>query len=126
MIDWNDTYLCILDDPIKDKDLKADYRNTYRRLRNKHPFANVTQNRLWHAHDDMFFADSTDCLGVQVADLCAYFVRLHLEGTPEPENFYDIIAPQVICSKPEPEWGQFGHLFREHQSVSVVKGDGVS
>lgn len=114
VIDWNDTFLCILDD-CNDKVLKADYKRTYRSLRTKHPFVPKTKNRLWHAHDDMFFADSTDCLGVQIADLCNYFVRLHLEGVDEPQNFYQMISEQVICSKPEPEWSQYGHLFRAHK-----------
>jgi Protein of unknown function (DUF3800) len=113
-IDWGDTYLCILDD-CNDKNLKSEYRSTYRRLRTKHPYANVDKTRLWHAHDDMFFADSTDCVGVQVADLCCYFVRMHLEGIPDKGDFFQLIAPQVVCSKPEPEWSQFGHLFRSHE-----------
>jgi hypothetical protein len=116
LIDWSDTYLCILDD-CNDKKLKDEHGNIYRRLRPKHPFANVNSNRLWHAHDDMFFADSTDCIGVQLADLCAYFVRLHLEGTPEPENFFEMIATEVVCAKPEPEWSKFGELFRDHKGA---------
>jgi hypothetical protein len=112
-IDWNDTYLCILDD-CDDKNLKSDFKKTYRNLRTKHPFVSSGKNRLWHAHDDMFFADSSDCLGIQIADLCNYFVRLHLEQIEEPQNFYEMIATRVICAKPEPEWGQYGHLFRAH------------
>lgn len=113
VIDWNDTFLCILDD-CSDQKLKAQFKHTYRVLRKKHPFVPNGEHRLWHAHDDMFFADSTDCLGVQIADLCAYFVRLHLEETPEPQNFYGMFSKHVICAKPEPEWSSYGHLFRTH------------
>jgi hypothetical protein len=60
----------------------------------------------------MFFADSTDCIGVQIADLCNYFVRLRLEGTEEPQKFYEMFADLAICAKPDPEWNQYGHLFR--------------
>jgi hypothetical protein len=115
LIDWDDTYLCILDD-CSDKELKANLRKSYRSLRSKYPF--ITQkNRLWHAHDDMFFADSTDCLGIQIADLCNFFVRLRLEGKEEPQHFYDMIARQVICARTEPEWGQYKHLLRNHEAV---------
>jgi hypothetical protein len=114
VIDWNDTFLCILDD-CNDKNLKAEYKKTYRTLRTKHPFKPQTKNRLWHAHDDMFFADSTDCLGVQMADLCNYFVRMRLDGVDEPQNFYDIISKQIICAKPKPDWDRYGHLFRTHE-----------
>src|SRR5262245_26450284 len=63
VLDWKDTFLCILDD-FSDKNLKAQFKQTYRTLRTKHPFLPTSECRLWHAHDDMFFADSTDCLGV--------------------------------------------------------------
>jgi hypothetical protein len=37
----------------------------------------------------MFFADSTDSLGLQIADLCNYFVRLHLVGVAEKGGVLD-------------------------------------
>lgn len=125
LIDWNDTFLCILDD-CSDRELKKEYKTTYRRLRNKYPFANVAENRLWHAHDDMFFADSADCLGVQVADLCNYFVRMHIEAIPEPQNFYRLISERVICAKPEPEWSQFKRMFRDDKGLGYGENTRVS
>ena len=112
-IDWNDTYLCILDD-CDNKGLKDEFRKTYRTLRTKHPFIPPHENRLWHAHDDMFFADSKDCLGIQMVDLCNYFVRRHLAGDPEPDNFYKVFADQIICAKSEPESTSYQELFRSH------------
>ena len=128
VLDWQDTYLCILDD-CENNNLKNEYRKTYRTLRRKHPFAGIPSNRLWHAHDDMFFADSTDSLGLQIADLCNYFVRLHLEGTAEKDGVLqleglkekrthdELISPQVICAKPSPEWQKYSHLFRNHEDI---------
>jgi hypothetical protein len=128
VLDWQDTYLCILDD-CGNNNVKSEYRRTYRSLRSKHPFAESSRNRLWHAHDDIFFADSTDSLGLQIADLCNYFVRLHLEGIAEKDGvlqlegmkeknaFYELISPQVICAKPSPEWQKYGHLFRNHEDL---------
>jgi hypothetical protein len=113
VIDWNDAFLCILDD-CSDGNLKTEFKKTYRSLRKKHPFIPQSKNRLWHGHDDMFFADSTDCLGIQISDICNYFVRLHLESIEEPQNFYQMFSKQVICARPEPEWKQYGHLFRTH------------
>ena len=75
----------------------------------------------------MFFAVSADSLGLQLADLCNYFVRLHLDGIAEKEGvlrlegmakknaFYELSLPQAICSKPSPEWQQYGHNFRNHE-----------
>ncbi len=120
-IDWNDTCLYILDD-CDNKDLKLQLRNTYRTLRVKYPLVPPFQNRLWHAHDDMFFADSKDCLGIQIVDLCNYFTRMHLTGEAEPHNFYEIFSARVSYAKPEPEWTNYGHLFcvddNKHVTVS--------
>lgn len=112
-LDWKDTCLYILDD-CDDKILKDQFRKTYRTLRVKHPFVPPHKSRLWHAHDDMFFGDSKDCLGIQMVDLCNYFVRRHLAGEPEPQNFYQMFSEQAICAKPEPEWSSYGGLFRQH------------
>jgi hypothetical protein len=112
-LDWKDTCLYILDD-CDDKQLKDQFHKTYRTLRVKHPFVPPHNNRLWHAHDDMFFGDSKDCLGIQIVDLCNYFVRRHLAGDPEPQNFYEMFSEQVICAKPDPEWSLYGNLFRQH------------
>jgi hypothetical protein len=118
-LDWKDTCLYILDD-CDDSQLKGQFRKTYRTLRVKHPFAPLShENRLWHAHDDMFFGDSKDCLGIQMVDLCNYFVRRHLAGEPEPQNFYQMFSEQVICAQPQPEWSLYGALFRQHRAASV-------
>jgi len=115
LLDFKDTCLYILDD-CDNKELKDQFRKTYRTLRVKRPFIFVPphNNRLWHAHDDMFYADSKDCLGIQIVDLCNYFVRRHLAGEHEPKNFYEMFSEQVICAKPEPEWSLYGNLFRQH------------
>ena len=112
-IDWNDTYLCILDD-CDSKAVKDEFRKTYCTLRSKRLFIPPHENRLWHAHDDLFFADSKDCLGIQIVDLCNYFVRRHLAGDPEPDNFYKLFADQIICAKPEPETTSYRDIFCIH------------
>jgi hypothetical protein len=117
-IDWNDTCLYVVDD-CDNKELKTQLRNTYHTLRVKHPMVPPFENRLWHAHDDMFFANSKDCLGIQIVDLCNYFVRMHLAGEVEPHNFYELFSGQISCAQPEPEWTQFGHMFRAHDPVAA-------
>lgn len=57
IIDFNDHYLLILDDNQTNRELKKQLRETYRLLRWAHPYARRTENRLWHAHDDMYFGD---------------------------------------------------------------------
>jgi hypothetical protein len=112
-LDWKDTCLYILDD-CADRSQKEQFRSTYRTLRTKHPWVPPYENRLWHAHDNMFFADSKDCAGIQIVDLCNYFVKRHLAGESDPQNFYQMFSEQVICAKPEPEWTHYGELYRQH------------
>ena len=61
----------------------------------------------------MFLADSKDCVGIQMVDLCNYFLKRRLSGEPDPQNFYGFFSEQVICAKPEPEWTTYGALFKE-------------
>jgi hypothetical protein len=58
--------------------------------------------KLVHLHDDMYFGSSKDSIGVQLADLCGYFIAKHLEGDAAGEGFYDIIKDRIVYSKLEP------------------------
>jgi hypothetical protein len=117
-INWKDMCLYIADDNQTNAELKKKLRKTYRILRVKRPFIPPHNNRLWHAHDEMYFGDSKDSTGIQIVDLCNYFMWMHLEGKEEPQGFYDIFAEQVICARPEPEWSTFRNLFRIHMAES--------
>ncbi len=57
---------------------------------------------LRHVHDEMYFGDSADSVGIQMADLCAYFIAKRLEEDFISEGFYRIIEKQVIVSAVEP------------------------
>jgi len=46
-------------------------------------------------HDDMYFGDSRYSIGIQLADLCSYFIARHLEGDTEIEGFYKMIEPRI-------------------------------
>ncbi len=43
--------------------------------------------RLWYVHDDMYFGSSKDSVGIQLADLCGYFIAKHLEGDVSIDGF---------------------------------------
>ncbi|MFZ1009750.1 MAG: hypothetical protein WAN65_23125, partial [Candidatus Sulfotelmatobacter sp.] len=53
-IDYSDQYLLIVDE-TKDQELKKRLRNSYRLLRAARPYVVKAPNRLWHAHDAMYF-----------------------------------------------------------------------
>ncbi len=57
----------------------------------------------WHLHDDFYFGDSKESIGIQLADLCGHIIRRHLEGDPTVAGFYDIIESRIVHQKVEPQ-----------------------
>ncbi|HXR18027.1 MAG TPA: DUF3800 domain-containing protein [Terriglobales bacterium] len=113
IVDFKDMCLFIADD-TKDGQLKNQLRASYRSLRKARPLIPPIDNRLWHAHDDLYFGDSRDSIGIQMADLCNYFMWLHLTGKEDEQGFYKMFSGQAICAKPEPEWTTYHDWFRTH------------
>jgi hypothetical protein len=113
-LDWKDMCLFIMDD-TSDKPLKDQLRKSYRELRNARPFIPPHENRLWHAHDDMYFGDSRDSIGIQLADLCNYFMWRHLLKKDGGEEFFGVFSDRAQCAKPQPEWDTYRNLFWEHE-----------
>ena len=118
-VDYQHQYLFISDD-MTDQGLKKQLRQAYRQLRQPHPYANVSATRLYHAHDEMYFGTSHDSIGIQLADVCTYFMQRHLtkrdpEANDDADEFYYHIAGQAICAKPEPEWSNYKDLLLEHR-----------
>jgi len=87
---------------------------------------------LWHSHDEMYFGDSVSCLGIQLADLCTYFMQRHLAKRDKThrdkaDEFFNLIRPHAICAKPEPEWSQYREFLVSHddkQGERAVQSDG--
>lgn len=70
------------------------------------------EQKLIPLHDDMYFGDSKYSIGIQMADLCGYFIAKHIQGHhPEAEGFYEIIKDQIMYSRIEPE-GKIVHPAR--------------
>jgi hypothetical protein len=115
-IDYRDSYLFIVDD-TNDGNLKKQLRTSYRALRSARPLIPPHENRLWHAHDDMYFGDSRDSIGIQMADLCNYFMWRRLMNKDGSEEFYNMFAEQAICATPEPEWSRYRDLFKSHDAT---------
>lgn len=119
-VDYADNYLLIADSTT-DADLKRQLQTSYKILRAKHPYSTMKphDNRLWHSHDEMYFGDSVSCLGIQLADLCTYFMQRHLAKRDKThldkaDEFFNLIKPYAICAKPEPEWSEFREFLVCH------------
>jgi hypothetical protein len=108
--DEDSFWLLIMDD-TQEKDLRYRLKTSFQLMRTRMlpPYESLG---LWHCHDDMYFADSTDSLGIQISDLCNYFVSRKLRNLTDTENFLDCFSPTVSCAKVEPEWSHLG-VFRE-------------
>jgi hypothetical protein len=65
-------------------------------------FRSLRGGELSHFHDDMYFGDSRYSIGIQLADLCSYFIARHLDGDAEIEPFYEMIEPYLAFSETHP------------------------
>jgi hypothetical protein len=92
--------LLIVDDTNRDnkKRLKQTYRELRKQVRPPHWHPGT-----WYIHDDMYFGDSKDSIGIQLADLCSYFIGKHLESDAAAEHFYQIFSDQIAYSCIEPQ-----------------------
>jgi hypothetical protein len=87
-----------------DKEVMKTVRVAFRQLRARVRPGAQGLGKLWpHIHDEMYFGNSRESIGLQLADLCAYFIAKHLEGDVACERFYEIIKPHIAYSQVEPE-----------------------
>jgi hypothetical protein len=75
-------------------------------------------NELLHFHDDMYFGDSRYSIGIQLADLCAYFLARHLEGDLEIQGFYEMVSPHIVFSQVHPNVPEAFNPLPEEQEKS--------
>lgn len=91
--------LFIMDD--SDPKTRAILQGSFRQLRSRFRLTSTTGNALAFVHDDMYFGSSKFSIGIQMADLCSYFIARHLAGDAEIEHFYKMIEPQIISAVTE-------------------------
>ena len=100
--------LLIVDDCEKNQ--RAMLQNSFRNLRHPAPTPGRSLSlgeRFAHFHDDVFFGDSRYSVGIQIADLCSYFIARHLNGDEEIRPFYELIEPYIVYGQFYPDEKQF-------------------
>jgi Protein of unknown function (DUF3800) len=120
---WPDSEsLCVLvvDDDVSDTATKTAFKKSFRLLR-KQPHVNdgtayFTKARLKHLHDAMYFGDSADSIGIQIAGLCAYVMQQHLRGIQDASGLFEMLAPHAICAHPEPDSSDFKFCLVSHDA----------
>jgi Protein of unknown function (DUF3800) len=108
----DETALFLFDD-TQDGKLKLQLQASFRGLRPRMiPPYWEGPHRMFNIHDAMYFGSSRDSIGIQMADLCSYFILRKLKG--EQDALYENLKENIICAKIEPDWSTYKHIFVEH------------
>jgi hypothetical protein len=99
---WSDDLALFIADDCDGK-TKAALQQSFRALRQRMRPPSFEAGQLCSVHDDMYFGDSKYSIGIQIADLCSYFIARHLQGDIGIEGFYKMIEQQIVSAKEEPK-----------------------
>jgi len=98
--------------------LRKQMLTTFRKKRVRRPRPiepGEKQEQLEHIHDSMYFGDSVDSIGLQIADACNWSMGRILRGMPLDPVVAMRVKDAAICSKPEPAWATHRRLFVSHE-----------
>jgi hypothetical protein len=98
--------LCLfIQDDREDRRLKAGLKTAFRELRPKLKPPDWNLGKLHHIHDEMYFGDSKESIGLQLADLCSFLIFRHYtaERCADSEGFYKTIKPYIFYKEIEPK-----------------------
>ena len=98
---WLEAVVILIVDECDNK-IKATLQKSFRNIRPRRKPPDHLKPPTVHFHDDMYFGDSRYSVGIQLADLCSYFIARHLNGDQETENFYQMIKPYIVFSQTHP------------------------
>jgi hypothetical protein len=90
--------LVVVDDC--DAKVKASLQRSFRQSRGDRK--SNAEAPVTHFHDDVYFGDSRYSIGIQLADLCSYFICRHLQGDRDIEGFYNRIESHIKFSEVYP------------------------
>ena len=73
-----------------------------------------SQSKLTHIIDSIHFVSSEETWGVQLADVCNFFIKRHLMAKLDSEHFFKMFAAQIVYGKLFPPKGDsFSVLYCE-------------
>jgi hypothetical protein len=84
------------------KDMQQSYRAFRRRNKKELTIGNRISGVFDYLHDDLYFGDSAYSVGLQLADMCAFLIRRHLNGAEDTEYLYKRIESKIYFSRMEP------------------------
>lgn len=87
----------VIMDEHSDRKVREELKSAFRTLRpHLHETGSYATPGLWNLHDSMYFGDSRDSIGLQLADLCSYFIRKHEEKHIVAESFYKLFDHRIV------------------------------
>jgi hypothetical protein len=110
--------MCVVIADECDKDVRRQLLKTFRAQRRKQNPSNP--DGLFHVHDSMYFGDSVDSIGLQMADVACWTMRRILTGAPVDADIIEQLLKMSVCADVEPQWSAYRHLFRSHADVSSL------
>ncbi|HEV2383389.1 MAG TPA: DUF3800 domain-containing protein [Terriglobia bacterium] len=99
------TALLICDDPLPpgrketEESCRGIIQRVFRRNRKRPRGGSPSSGMAISIFDDIYFGDSKYSIGIQLADICAYFIGKHLAHKDEFNDFYGIIKDQILASE---------------------------
>jgi len=81
------------------KETKNAIKSAFRSYRRKVRSADHNRGKLRHVVDDIFFGDSSDSVGIQIADVCAFLIDRHIRGKEDTEYLYKRVCSQIHASQ---------------------------
>ena len=79
-------------------DRRGDIRSVIERAFRRNWKRRENQGISLFLFDDIYFGNSKNSRGLQMADLCVYFIARHLAERSDSEGFYKIIKDQIVFS----------------------------
>jgi hypothetical protein len=89
----------LVSDDYSDKGIKNRVQTSFRKYRKKVLPPSYSPGPGWHLHDSLYFGDSKDSVGLQMADIIAYIVRRRLEGDRYYDGLFEKIRSLIVFSK---------------------------
>jgi len=108
------------DGPLK-KQMLATFR--IKRIKRHLKPAGGELQRKWHVHDSLYFGDSVDSVGLQIADAANWTTNRLLRGADVDIAIAKQLRAAAVCSTQEPEWSVYRHVFK---TLGDVASDGTS
>jgi hypothetical protein len=93
----NELVILVCDDSKSNRNA---IRNAFRQYRRKiRSLQKHNRGKLAHVVDDIFFGDSSESMGIQIADMCCFAIERHLRQQDDTEYLYKAIEGQIYSGR---------------------------